>query len=79
MRFLPAVALAVVMLWVPVDGVAQAPDPWEGELFFLSDFSGIQYLSWSPDARSAWLHFRKMKLCKHLHACGVSCYVDVEP
>ena len=25
MRFLTAVALAVVMLWVPVDGVAQAP------------------------------------------------------
>ena len=55
MRFLTAVALALVMLWVPVNGVAQAPDPWEGELFFANDFSGAQYLSWSPDTRSAFV------------------------
>ena len=30
MRFLTAVALALVMLWLPVDGVAQDRDPLKG-------------------------------------------------
>jgi len=42
MRFLTAVALAAVMLWVPVDGVAQMRNPLTG----LSRAGHVVYVQW---------------------------------
>ena len=47
MRFLTAVALALVMLWVPVDGVAQR-DPLKG----LSEVILEVVVDWDDDIRS---------------------------
>ena len=44
MRFLTAVALALVMLWVPVDGVAQR-DPLKG----LTTMSHLVSIDWDDD------------------------------
>ena len=45
MRFLTAVALALVMLWVPVDGVAQEPNPLTG----LTTVDVRVFIDWDDD------------------------------
>jgi len=73
MRFLTAVALAAVMLWVPVDGVAQLTTAQElpeiGEIVTYPDgtkyrFSGC-YRQWSMETespRSGQRNYRRKRM-----------------